>query len=429
MIMSSKHGDKVLIAQPVYEFNPTTGVQVVNKPIDVVVADNTDVIKKPVVADNDDVVKKPVVADKVSAVVDKAPVAADKVLVVVDKASIVADKHKADVVKPSNVVTDKSINLVVADNADVGKEPVKDKIKAPVKDKVEVSILKGSLSIDVVSNNVQDDPANVVNENLLAVDKPKNNVPEVVKEMHKTELPKDKPKNNALEVVKERRKIELPKDKPKNNVAEVVKDKSKPHPKQKIEDSDSELEMDEVVSSFDEVDHKPKKLKLKGGLKRKRNGSNSSSSFNEEKNRRLVNKLKKVKKEEFDEESVLKKSKKKEKQLTLDEAAHELCLSIFVTLRIRTSLSSLFSAIRDSRVDMLNFLSEIRFSSLHNVTIDKIPSTVGRFVVANFNEQTYFLSLDSGDKIEVTHRKIHEILGVPVDATSIDLKLLSLYKV
>ncbi|GKC43141.1 hypothetical protein Tco_1060863 [Tanacetum coccineum] len=68
---------------------------------------------------------------------------------------------------------------------------------------------------------------------------------------------------------------------------------------------------------------------------------------------------------------------------------------------------------------MLNFLLEIGFSSLHNVTIDKIPSKLGRFVVANFNEQTYMLSLDSGDKIEVTHRKIHEILGVPLGGYSL----------
>nr|GEY68353.1 hypothetical protein [Tanacetum cinerariifolium] len=53
---------------------------------------------------------------------------------------------------------------------------------------------------------------------------------------------------------------------------------------------------DEIVSSSDEVDHKPKKLKLKGGLKRKRNASDSdsdSSSFDEEKIRRLVNKMNK----------------------------------------------------------------------------------------------------------------------------------------
>ncbi|GKA54985.1 hypothetical protein Tco_0753934 [Tanacetum coccineum] len=137
------------------EFNPTIGVQVVNKPIDVVVADNTDMIKKPIVTDNADVVKKLVVANKVSVVADKAPVTADKASFVPDKASVVADKHKADVVNPSNVAADKSIKLVIADNANVGK--------------VEVSVLKGSLSIDVVSDNVQDDPAKVVKENLLSV--------------------------------------------------------------------------------------------------------------------------------------------------------------------------------------------------------------------------------------------------------------------
>ncbi|GJS36735.1 hypothetical protein Tco_0535117 [Tanacetum coccineum] len=437
-------------------------------------------------------------------VADKAPVVEDKVLVV-------ADKHKADVVKLSNVVADKPINVVVADNVDVG--------KALVKDKVGVYVLKGSLSVDVVSDNVQDDLAKVVKENVLVVVndkasdalknksvdvketsdekgkksvvgkdkglsdilkyKPKNNAPEIVKERRKTELPKDKPKNNApevvtkrrktelpkektkinsLEVVKERRKIELPKDNPKNKpkahsevlVAEkstVVSDKSKRNPKQKFILTVQALsKVSGLRSSKQKVkpkvkskavvrvlrsketpvkskwilskeERKGKKLKITAALKRKGNClySSDSSSIDEENIKRLLNKLKKkFKKEEFDEESVPKKGKKKQKQLTPAEAAHEEYLLSFPTLRVRTSPSSLFSAIRDSRVDMLNFLSEIGFSSLQNVTIDKIPSKLGRFVVANFNEQTYILSLDSGDKIEVTHRKIHEILGVPI---------------
>ncbi|GJZ51173.1 hypothetical protein Tco_0605688 [Tanacetum coccineum] len=87
---------------------------------------------------------------------------------------------------------------------------------------------------------------------------------------------------------------------------------------------------------------------------------------------------KKVKKEESDEESVPKKGKKKKKKLTPEEAAYEEYLS--------------------------------RFSSLHNVSIDQLPSKLGRFVVSNFKPETYILSLDSGAKIEVTHSKIHEIL-------------------
>ncbi|GJR63411.1 hypothetical protein Tco_1505573 [Tanacetum coccineum] len=327
---------------------------------------------------------------------DKASVVkeSDKAPVVVKEKTAVADKHKADVVNPSNVVADKAIN-------------------------------------------VQDDPAKVVKENVLVVLKDKasdvlknkGKKSSIGKDNRLSDIPKDKPKNNAPDVVKERRKTELPKEKPENNALDVVKEKSYPNPKQNIisseilalrsnekADSNSKLETDEIVSSSDEVDRKPKKLKLKGGLKRKRNVSDfNSSSIDEENIKRLLNKLtKKVKKEESDEESVSKKGKKKQKKLMPAEAAHEEYLLIFQTLRVRTSPNSLFFAIQDSRVDMLNFLSEIGFSSLHNVTIDKIPSKLGRFVVANFNAQTYMLSLDSGDKIEVTHRQIHEILGVPV---------------
>ncbi|GJY89738.1 hypothetical protein Tco_0504934 [Tanacetum coccineum] len=110
-----------------------------------------------------------------------------------------------------------------------------------VKDKVGVYVLKGSLSVDVVFDNVQDDPAKVVKENVLAVVNDKasdalKNKPvdvkekldgkgkkvfvvndKVVKDSGKdVELPKDKPKNNVPDVVKERLKTELPKEKPRD---------------------------------------------------------------------------------------------------------------------------------------------------------------------------------------------------------------------
>nr|GEZ22053.1 hypothetical protein [Tanacetum cinerariifolium] len=258
-------------------------------------------------------------------------------------------KDKVPVVKES----DKAL----ADNADVGKALVKDKIKTTVKR--------------------QDDLAKVVKENVLAVvnDKASNVLKNkgkksaVGKDKGLRDIPKDKPKNNAPDVVKEKSKLN-PKQKVISSEIPVLRSKekakpkvkAKPNPKQKVkpevkaktdvrilrseekvvtrkrnllkeddnkrkvnvkllkgrskkEDSDSELETDEIVSSSDEVDHKPKKMKLK-----------------------------------------------------------------------------------DSRVDMLNFLLERGFSSLHNVTIDKIPSKLGRFVVENFNEETYMLSLDSGDR-------------------------------
>ncbi|GKE28250.1 hypothetical protein Tco_1443634, partial [Tanacetum coccineum] len=122
--------------------------------------------------------------------------------------------------------------------------------------------------------------------------------------------------------------------------------------KSKKEDFDSELETDVVDSSSDEVDRKRKKLKIKAGLQRKRSGSDSSnsSSIDTAKVKRVISKLeKKVKKQEPDEESVLKKGKKTEKQLTPEQAAHEEYLSTFPSFRARTTPSSLFSAIKNSR--------------------------------------------------------------------------------
>ncbi|GJZ45970.1 hypothetical protein Tco_0593566, partial [Tanacetum coccineum] len=212
--------------------------------------------------------------------------------------------------------------------------------------------------------------------------------------------------------------------------------------KSKKEDSDSELETDVVDSSSDEADRKRKKLKIKAGLKRKRSGSDSSdsSSIDTAKVKRLISKLekkvkkqesdkesvpkkgkkkmtKKIKKEESDEESVPKKGKKKEKQLTREQAAHEEYLLTFPSFRARTTPSSLFSAIKNSRVDILRFLTDIGFSSLHNVSIDQLPSKLGWFVVSKF--ENYMLSLDTGDKIEVTRQKIHDMLGVPVGGYSL----------
>ncbi|GKD56422.1 hypothetical protein Tco_1289809 [Tanacetum coccineum] len=187
--------------------------------------------------------------------------------------------------------------------------------------------------------------------------------------------------------------------------------------KSKKEDSDSELETDVGDSSDDEVDQKRKKLKIKAGLKRKTSGSDSSS-IDTTKVKRLVSKLeKKVKKQESDEESVPKKGKKKEKQLTPEQAAHEEYLSTFPSLRVRTTRSFLFSAIKNSRVNILRFLTDIGFSSLHNVSIDQLPSKLGWFVVSKF--ESYMLSLDTGDKIEVTRQKIHDMFGVPVGGYSL----------
>ncbi|GKE57515.1 hypothetical protein Tco_1496700 [Tanacetum coccineum] len=159
-------------------------------------------------------------------------------------------------------------------------------VKALVKDKVEVSVLKSSLSVDVVLDDM------VLNKSagnaVLSKDKLKQKVIPTVQGLSEVSVlrssnQKDKPKVKPKAVVhvlrskethvKRKRNLLKEDDSKKKVKVKMLKGKSKKE--------DSELETDEVVSSSDEVDRKPKKLKLKGGLKRKRNGSDSSSSFNE----------------------------------------------------------------------------------------------------------------------------------------------------
>nr|GFA27186.1 ubiquitin-specific protease 13 [Tanacetum cinerariifolium] len=92
---------------------------------------------------------------------------------------------------------------------------------------------------------------------------------------------------------------------------------------------------------------KPKKV-----YKKKKQVSESSSSYEDE--RPL-----KIKK---------KRSKKKSKKPLFAEQIKKIkYLDDLPGMRSRTMPSSLFAVIRDSQVDMESFLSDIRFSSLHNV--------------------------------------------------------------
>ncbi|PWA74957.1 hypothetical protein CTI12_AA247680 [Artemisia annua] len=106
----------------------------------------------------------------------------------------------------------------------------------------------------------------------------------------------------------------------------------------------------------------------------------------------------------------------KNKPLTPAQIKKEEFLSKFPSLLSRTVPASLFSTIRDARVDMKSFLEDIGFSSLHGVNIEKLPSHIAGFVVAKFSTETYELSLDKG-KILVTPEKIHEIFEVLLGGT------------
>nr|GFB68050.1 hypothetical protein [Tanacetum cinerariifolium] len=344
-------------------------------------------------------------------VADKAPVVKAMVAdnVVADKEPV-KEKSAGNVGKAS--VKDK-VNVYVLKGS---LALVKDNVKAPVKDKVEVSVFKGNLApvndnVNApVKDNVKEKSTGVVykSKSALSKDKPKQEVIPTVQELSKVPVlrssnQKVKPKVKSKVDVRVSRSKETS-VKRKRILSKEDDRKKKLKGKSKKDDFESELEISDVDSSSDEVDRKQKKLKIKAGLKRKGSGSDSSS-IDTENIKRLI---------KSDEESVPKKVKKKKKKMTPEEATHEEYLSSFLTFRARTTPSSLFSAIRNSRVDILSFFSGIGFSSLHNVSIDQPPSKLGRFVVSNFKPKTYMLSLDSGDKIEVTHSKIHEILGVPV---------------
>nr|GEZ99713.1 hypothetical protein [Tanacetum cinerariifolium] len=281
--VSNQPGDIVLTPRSISQYNPVTGQVVkdsdtapvfieksIGKPA--VVKEKPDVVKeKPaVVKEKPTVVKEKldVVKEKPAVLKDKRkteknskaldnPKESDKAADVIesDKAAdvIESDKHKADVVKPSNVVADKVIN-VVADKVDVAKDKI----------------------------NVQDDPAKVVKESVLAVvkNKPvkdgKNSAPDALFQKDKAlnVVSNDKPKGNALsELSKKKDKANIPKDKHKVH-SEVPVLRSKPEVKAKssvCEDvkrkrtlskedhSKKKPEVDYDSSSGEVSDRKPKK--------------------------------------------------------------------------------------------------------------------------------------------------------------------------
>nr|GEW70800.1 hypothetical protein [Tanacetum cinerariifolium] len=347
--------------------------------------------KAPVVAAVEklgDVIKKSIVVKKS----DKAPIVkeSDKVPVVMesDKASVVAPVLKekpTDVIDKSTVVNEKEKPVV-----DVTSKVAKDKEKSAVDVTSKVgkseAVVHKDKALDVVSKDkTKGNPPSVVGKGnaLSFVGKAKDKlfvfkgkVPtELPKKKHKVDIPKDKPKP------KDKHKVDLevhvlrsnPKVKAKASVSKDVKCKwmlsKEDHTKNKFELNmiKGKMVSDEVDS--DEVSDRNKKIKIKADVKRKRKGGSDpdSDSVDEEKLRRVLKKLKKIKTEYSNEESGLKSNKKgrrKEKQLTPKEAAHEEYLREFLTIRTR-------------------------------------------------------LTFETGDYVEVTPSKIHDILGIPVGGISL----------
>nr|GEW88438.1 hypothetical protein [Tanacetum cinerariifolium] len=59
------------------------------------------------------------------------------------------------------------------------------------------------------------------------------------------------------------------------------------------------------------------------------------------------------------------------------------------------------------------------FSSFHNLSIDKIPSRLGRYALSKFSSTTYRLTFETDGYVEVTPLNIHDILGIPVGGISL----------
>nr|GEW98959.1 monothiol glutaredoxin-S4-like [Tanacetum cinerariifolium] len=406
--------ERVFSPQPVSQYNPITGE--VRKEIEKSAVDNPNV--EPVVAAVANVVKESVkVSSKVTSKVSDESVK-ESVMVPVVKKSVKASSVGTDKLSSENqdkidLVANKRSSLV-AEKIDVVKDKVTSKVSdESVKESVMVPVVKksvkaSSVGTDKLSSENQDKIDLVANKrSSLVAEKI-----DVVKD--KVDVVSDKASDalkNKLTGKGKKAVVSKDKDKPKNIASDVVKEKFMPNPKQKVisfeilvlrlskqqenpevkakkDVSDSELDTDVVDYSFDEADRKRKKLKIKAGLKRKRSGSDSSNK----------NLMKIVQEKESEEDSIPKKGKKKEKQMTPKEAAHEEYLSSFPSFHARTTPSSFFSAIKNSRVDILRFLTDIRFSSLHNISIDHLPSKLGWFAMSKF--KSYMLIFDSGDKIE-----------------------------
>nr|GEX05519.1 hypothetical protein [Tanacetum cinerariifolium] len=372
------------------------------------VATKTDKKTEPVVAAVESVVEKhnPKVTSKVSDESVKVPVVKKSVKassVVTDKMSsenqekidLVADKRSSIVAEKVDVVVKKSVKAssVVANKFDV------------VKDKVDVVVDKAS---DALKNKLtMKGKKPVVEIIVLRLSKQEEN-PEVkakVNVKRKMILSKEDDRKKKLKADRKRQKLKIKAGLKRNGSGSDSSDSSEIDTKS-IKLLISKLEKKVKKQEYDE-DSVPKKIKKKLSKKVEKEVSDEES-LPKKGNKKLT---KKVKKEESDEDSIPKKGKKKKKQLTPKEAAHEEYLLSFPSFHARTAPSSLFSAIKNSRVDILRFLTDIGFSSLHNISIDHLPSKLGWFAVSKF--KSYMLIYDSGDKIEVTPSKIHDMLGVP----------------
>nr|GEZ51757.1 ribonuclease H-like domain-containing protein [Tanacetum cinerariifolium] len=131
-----------------------------------------------------------------------------------------------------------------------------------------------------------------------------------------------------------------------------------------------------------------------------------------------ANKRKHVSYSSSKEEKVSKPMKVSKKKKQVKDVKKRKHVSDSSSSYDETIPSLLFASIHDSQVDMESFMSDVGFSSFHNVFIDTLPQRFTRFVVRDFSASNYEFKLEKGI-IRATPDKVHEILGVHLGGTSI----------
>ncbi|GJW38107.1 hypothetical protein Tco_0063952 [Tanacetum coccineum] len=378
-------------------------------------------------------VKKP------DAVVDKAPSKKPDFVVVQDKDNVMALAKE-----PASVIVQDKDNVVVNDPAELDQEKDKEKHKAPAKepDSVVGRVCHVAKQImfhvgDALKNEAIEKVSNVVNDSVVvesvcdvvkASDALKNKAADVKEKSDgkgkKSSVDKDNDKasdalkNKATDVKKKsvgkgnKSTVDKPKvnaPNPKDNKSKAhsdvvpVAEKSKPNPKQKEKSTVQELSEVPVLRSSNQKvnpDVMSKVVVLVSRSKETHVKRKMIVSNEDDRKKKLKGKSKKE-----DSDSELETDVGDSSDDEVDQKRKKL--KIKAGLKRKTSGSD-SSSIDTTKVKRLVSKLEKKIKKEESDE-ESVPKKF----------ESYMLSLDTGDKIEVTRQKIHDMFGVPVGGYSL----------
>ncbi|KAJ9552188.1 hypothetical protein OSB04_016233 [Centaurea solstitialis] len=88
-------------------------------------------------------------------------------------------------------------------------------------------------------------------------------------------------------------------------------------------------------------------------------------------------------------------------------------------IKLRTTPSPLFSAIRSLSIAQEECLKDMGFGGLLGMKLDGIPSNLGFYVAKNFNPENMTLNTSSGP-IHINREAIHDMIGAPMGHLNFD---------